>query len=116
MDTPTSLMLREIREQPEALERLLANELDRVAALARAARDRDVSMLFLAARGTSDHAAVYAKYLVEILAGLPVALAAPSVFTLYGQTLRLDRALVLGISQSGKAEDAIEVLKRSRAA
>jgi glutamine---fructose-6-phosphate transaminase (isomerizing) len=109
-------MLREIREQPEALERLLTQELDKVSALARAARERDVSLLFVAARGTSDHAAVYAKYLVEILAGLPVALAAPSVFTLYEQTPRLDRALVLGISQSGKAEDAIEVLKRACAA
>jgi glutamine---fructose-6-phosphate transaminase (isomerizing) len=109
-------MYREIREQPQALERLLADELGNVSALAQAARDREVSLLFIAARGTSDHAAVYAKYLSEIIAGLPTALAAPSVFTLYGANLRLDDALVLGISQSGKAADAIEVLKRSRAA
>jgi glucosamine--fructose-6-phosphate aminotransferase (isomerizing) len=107
-------MLREIREQPEALERLLGEELDKVRALAEAARRREVPLLFIAARGTSDHAAVYAKYLVEIVAGLPVALAAPSVFTLYGARVRLDRALVLGISQSGKAADAIQVLKEAR--
>src|SRR4051794_39819153 len=109
-------MRREILEQPAALERLLETELERVAALAQAARARQVSMLFLAARGTSDHAAVYAKSLVEIVSGLPVALAAPSVVTLYGARLRLDGALVLGISQSGKAADAIEVLTRAREA
>jgi glutamine---fructose-6-phosphate transaminase (isomerizing) len=111
---PPSHMLREIREQPEALERLLDGELERVAALAGAARRRGVSMLFLAARGTSDHAAVYAKYLCEIVAGLPVALAAPSVFTLYRAAVRLDSALVVGVSQSGRAADAIEVLKAAR--
>ena len=115
-DTNDSFMRREILEQPEALQRLLSVELDRVADLAAAARSREVSLLFLAARGTSDHAAVYAKYLVEILAGLPAALAAPSVFTLYGANVRLDHALVLGISQSGKAADAIEVLRRAREA
>jgi glucosamine--fructose-6-phosphate aminotransferase (isomerizing) len=109
-------MLREIREQPEALQRLLDHEPDRVSALCQAARERDVSLLFLAARGTSDHAAVYAKYLIEIAAGLPVALAAPSVFTLYRARVRLEQALVLGISQSGKAADAIEVLSLAREA
>jgi glutamine---fructose-6-phosphate transaminase (isomerizing) len=108
------MMLQEIREQPHALQRVLDHELERVAALAEAARAKDVSMLFLAARGTSDHAAIYAKYLCEIVTGLPAALAAPSVFTLYGARVRLDNALVLGISQSGKAADAIEVLKRAR--
>lgn len=117
MSEPTiPLMLQEIREQPAALERLLQNELERVQALAQAARDRNISMLFLAARGTSDHAAVFAKYLAEIIAGLPAALAAPSVFTLYGASVRLNHALVLGISQSGKAADAIQVLNAARAA
>lgn len=110
------MMLREIREQPEGLQRLLENELDKAAALAAAARERDISLLFIAARGTSDHAAVYAKYLTELIAGLPVALAAPSVFTLYGGRPRLNSALVLGISQSGKAADAIEVLHQTRSA
>jgi len=109
-----SFMLSEIREQPDALQRLLDTELDRVQELAAAARSREISLLFLAARGTSDHAAVYAKYLSEIIAGLPAALAAPSVFTLYGANVRLSQALVLGISQSGKAADAIEVLRRAR--
>lgn len=116
METADSWMLSEIREQPQALSRLLDQELGRVAELGAAARAREVSLLFLAARGTSDHAAVYAKYLSEIVAGLPTALAAPSVYTLYEAEVRLDHALVLGISQSGKAADAIEVLRRARAA
>jgi glutamine---fructose-6-phosphate transaminase (isomerizing) len=113
-DPADSIMLREIREQPEALERLLSREMERVEALAGAARARGITLLFLAARGTSDHAAVYAKYLMEIVAGIPAVLAAPSVFTLYGAEIRLEAALVLGISQSGKALDAIEVLKEAR--
>jgi len=113
---PEPRMLTEIREQPAALRNLLDSQPDRVKALAAEASRRSIDLLFLAARGTSDHAAVYLKYLSEITAGIPAALAAPSVFTLYKASVRLDRALVLGISQSGRAADAIEVLARSRAA
>lgn len=109
-------MLREIREQPDVLERQFALEREAVARLAEAARSRPISLLYIAARGTSDHAAIYAKYLLEILAGLPVALAAPSVVTLYRSRLRLQDALVLGISQSGRAADATEVLRAAREA
>jgi glucosamine--fructose-6-phosphate aminotransferase (isomerizing) len=107
-------MLQEIREQPEALERLLDQELGRVSETAQAARAREVGLLFLAARGTSDHAAVYARYLSEIVAGIPASLAAPSVFTLYRSEVRLEHALVLGISQSGRAADALEVMHAAR--
>lgn len=109
-------MLREIREQPQALRTLLETQPERVAEAAAAARQREIDLLFIAARGTSDHAAVYLKYLAEICAGIPGALAAPSVFTLYKSLPRLERALVLGISQSGRAADAIEVLTRCREA
>jgi glutamine---fructose-6-phosphate transaminase (isomerizing) len=109
-----SWMRQEIGEQPAAVARALAAEGAKADALAAAARDRGIEMLFLAARGTSDHAAIVAKYLFEIELGLPVCLAAPSVFTLYDAPVRLDRALVLGISQSGAAADAIEVMRRAR--
>ena len=111
---PGALMRAEIGEQPEALRRLLAMELPAIRALAEAARERGIGLLFLAARGTSDNAAVYAKYLFEILAGVPVCLAAPSVYTLYESRVRLDGALVMGISQSGEAADALEVLRAAR--
>src|SRR5712692_7868965 len=109
-----SWMRREIGEQPAAVARVLAAEGAKADALAAAARARGVELLFLAARGTSDHAAILAKYLFEIELGLPVCLAAPSVFTLYDAPVHLDRALVLGISQSGEAADAIEVMRRAR--
>src|SRR5436309_10798989 len=107
-------MRQEIAEQPEAVERALAAEAPRIEQLAAEARKRGVELLFIAARGTSDHAAILAKYLFEIELGLPVCLAAPSVFTLYDAPVRLHRSLVLGISQSGEAADAIEVMRRAR--
>ena len=70
--------------------------------------------MLIAARGTSDHAAVYGKYLIEILTGLPVSLAAPSVFTVYKKTLKLRNSLVIGISQSGKDLDVLEVIKAAK--
>jgi glucosamine--fructose-6-phosphate aminotransferase (isomerizing) len=109
-----SWMRLEIAEQPDAVARALAAEGPRIEQLAAAAKDRGVELLFIAARGTSDHAAILARYLFEIELGLPVCLAAPSVFTLYDAPVRLDRALVLGISQSGEAADANEVLRRAR--
>src|SRR5687768_616211 len=112
----TSWMRREIEEQPEAIERLLREEAASVERLCEEIRRRGISLVYIAARGTSDHAAVFAKYLLEIETGIPVGLAAPSEVTLYGARLRLDGALVLGISQSGEAADAIEVLQAARGA
>src|SRR5256885_17030315 len=109
-----SWMRQEIGEQPAAVARVLAAEGAKADALAAAARERGVQLLYIAARGTSDHAAILAKYLFEIELGLPVCLAAPSVFTLYEAPVRLDHALVLGISQSGEAADADEILRLAR--
>ena len=109
-----SWMRQEIGEQPEAVARVLAAEGARCEALAAAAAERGIDLLYIAARGTSDHAAILAKYLFEIELRLPVCLAAPSVFTLYQAPVDLDRALVLGISQSGEAADAIEILRQAR--
>lgn len=109
-----SWMHQEIGEQPAAVRRTLARAGAQVETLAAQARARGVELLFLAARGTSDHAAILAKYLFEIELGLPVCLAAPSVFTLYEAPVRLDRALVLGISQSGAAEDVSQIIRWAR--
>ena len=57
----------------------------------------------IAARGTSDNAALYAKYLFEVLLGVPAALASPSTFTLYESKMNLEGVLVVGISQSGES-------------
>src|SRR5207253_938906 len=99
---------------PEAIAGAVAAEGSRADAVAASARERGVELLYIAARGTSDHAAILARYLFEIELGLPVCLAAPSIFTLYDAPIRFDRALVLGISQSSVAADANEVLLRAR--
>ena len=110
-----SFMLDEIRQQPEVVRRILAEEFHQAEALAAEIKRRKIAYAYVAARGTSDNAALYGKYLLEIQHGLPVAQAAPSVFTLYEAVPHLgENALVLGISQSGAAPDVIEVIKRAR--
>ena len=112
--TKRTHMLEEIQEQPEALQRVLSATIDPVRRVCLEARQRGIDLIILAARGTSDHAALYAQYLFQYLNGIPVALATPSLYTLYGASLRLERALVIGISQSGESTDIVEVVARSR--
>ncbi len=111
-----TLMLQEIYEQPVALRRTLDNTKAMARQVALEAKRRDVKMVLLAARGTSDHAALYAQYLFQYLNGIPVVLATPSLYTLYGATLRLEQTLVIGISQSGESPDIVEVVAQARAA
>ena len=108
-------MLEEIAQQPEALARTIAEERGKVARLGRALRAKDVDLIVLVARGSSDNAALFGRYLLEVTTGIPVALAAPSVNTLYGARLRLDHAVVIGVSQSGEGEDINRVLSEARA-
>jgi glucosamine--fructose-6-phosphate aminotransferase (isomerizing) len=110
-----SLMLEEIAQQPEALARTIAEERGKVERLGRSLRARGVDLIVLVARGSSDNAALFGRYLLEIRTGIPVALAAPSVHTLYGARLKLSRALVVGVSQSGEGEDINRVLESARA-
>jgi len=110
-----SLMLDEIAQQPEALARTIREERAKVEKLGRHLRGRGVRLVVLVARGSSDNAALFGRYLLEITTGIPVALAAPSVHTLYGARLRLDGALVVGVSQSGEGEDINRVLDNARA-
>lgn len=109
-------MLDEIQEQPAALRRTLSNTREPVRQVSQEVQQRDVDLVILAARGTSDHAALYAQYLFQYLNGIPVALATPSLHTLYGTSLKLGRALVIGISQSGESSDIVEVVARAREA
>ena len=109
-----SHMLDEIHQQPEVVSKLVRTEHHSMCALAEEIEKRDICLVVIAARGTSDNAAVYGKYLLEINNGYPVALADPSIFTLYSAELRLERALVIGISQSGQAADVAEYLEQSK--
>jgi glucosamine--fructose-6-phosphate aminotransferase (isomerizing) len=109
-----SYLEQEINEQPAVVERLLAEESGRVREVAAVIRKREPQLVYVAARGTSDHAGTYGKYLLAANCGLPVALATPSLFTMYRRPPRLREALVVGISQSGHSPDIVEVVAEGR--
>ena len=108
------MLIDEIREQPQVVRTLLDREHDHVKQIAQLIHDRDIHHVLIAARGTSDNAAQYAKYALGIVNGLPVALATPSIYTLYDAAPQLDDTLVVGISQSGMSPDIVSVLKNGR--
>jgi glucosamine--fructose-6-phosphate aminotransferase (isomerizing) len=107
-------LYQEIHEQPEVLNRLLAHEIEPAQRLAEEIRQRGIETVVIAARGTSDNAGRYAQYLLGAANRLVVALATPSLYSIYHQPPRLGNALVLGISQSGKSPDIVAVLQEAR--
>src|ERR1700730_4660683 len=109
-----SKMLEEIREQPVALERTLSAEHGPIEELRKVLARERPRLIMLAARGTSDNAAQFGRYLLEITTGIPVTLAAPSIFTLYNAPFQFDGVLVIAISQSGESTDTNLVLERAR--
>lgn len=109
-----SLLESEIATQPEALERLLCRHGAVAAEVGPLLCREDVAYLVVAARGSSQNAARYAQYVLGRAYRVPVALATPSLFTLYAQPPRLDGALVVGISQSGRSPDVVAVLAEAR--
>lgn len=110
-----SIMQHEIQEQPAAVERFLADQAAAADRLANDLRARDIGYVLIAARGTSDNAARYAQYVFGAFNRIQVALATPSLYTLYGTPPDLRGALVVGISQSGQSPDIVSVLAAGRA-
>jgi glucosamine--fructose-6-phosphate aminotransferase (isomerizing) len=108
-------MAREVAEIPEAAQRFLSQSANAVARAAEAMRKADPGLLVTVARGSSDHAATYLKYAVELLAGVPVASVGPSVASIYQRPLRLGRAACVGISQSGQSPDIVEMMRAAGA-
>ncbi|MGH3624317.1 MAG: SIS domain-containing protein, partial [Sciscionella sp.] len=110
---PGTRMSGEVAEQPAMLAALFSRraELDPVAERIRARRPR---FALLAARGSSAHAARYAKYLIEIGLALPAGLVSPSTTTLYGARPDLSDVLLVTVSQSGGSPDLVEVTESAR--
>jgi len=104
----------EILEQPAVVQRLLDAGWGDIERAARAIAGRNVSYAMIAARGTSDHAGMYAQYIWGVYNRLPVALAAPSLISMYGASPRLHDALVVGISQSGRSPDILGVVAEGK--
>jgi glutamine---fructose-6-phosphate transaminase (isomerizing) len=103
----------EMAEQPERLFGLIGRT-DEISAMVRAIAPSPLHGIALVARGSSDHAAVYGRYLLEQATGKPVSLAAPSLHTLYGARADYEGQLVIAISQSGRTPEIVTTLTRLR--
>lgn len=114
MTAPSSQMRAEIEEIPAAVARLLATGEDSLAAAGAALRERDPVMIATVARGSSDHAAAYLKYAIELVAGVPVASVGPSITSIFGRELRLKGCAAIAISQSGKSPDIVSMTQSAQ--
>ena len=103
----------DIYSQPDVIRKLIAENFADMADLAEYIRSKSPKFVLIAARGTSDNAAVYAKYLFGALNGTPVGLAMPSLYTLYKQPPDMRDGLVIGISQSGQTPDVLSILEEA---
>lgn len=108
-----SILEQEILQQPQVIHQLIHSEEDKTSAIARRIK-KDYQYVLIAARGTSDNAARYAQYLFGIQGRIPVALATPSLYTVYDTPPKMDSALVIGISQSGQSPDIVSVITEAR--
>jgi glutamine---fructose-6-phosphate transaminase (isomerizing) len=106
-----SVMAAEMGEQPEVLGRLIARG-DEVAGLARAVVPRPLAGVAIVARGSSDHASVFGRYVLELATGRPVSLVAPSLHTLYGARVDYRGHLAIAVSQSGATPEIVTTLRR----
>ena len=116
MSPNASLMSRETAEAPEAVARLLEREGAAIDALGRRLSALAPPLVATCARGSSDHAAGYLKYLLEIAAGVPVASIGPSVASVYGARLRLAGGVLVSVSQSGRSPDLVALQAAAREA
>ena len=107
-------LFQEIHEQPAVLTRLLTTQTAVIEQLTSAVRERQIDHVIIAARGTSDNAGRYAQYLLGAVNQLVVGLATPSLFSIYRRPPKFGKALVLGISQSGKSPDIVAVLAEAQ--
>ena len=109
-----TLMQKEIFEQPRALRECYDYNKETLEKLVARLKASDVNNVIIAARGTSDHAGIYFKYLLESKAGIPVGLSACSTATIYGGKINYKNMLVIGISQSGAAADVNKIIKQAK--
>lgn len=107
-------MYNEIFEQPQVIRNCSDVNVGTLLRIAALINERNIDNIYIAARGTSDNAATYGKYMFEVLTGLPVALAAASVITIYNKKPILNNSLVIGISQSGEAKDVARVVESGK--
>jgi glucosamine--fructose-6-phosphate aminotransferase (isomerizing) len=110
----TSILEKEIFQQPGVIRNLVTTKSVQMGSLADTLRKKPPRFILLAARGTSDNAAIYAKYLLSGINRIPVGLAMPSLYTLYNDMPLMHDGLVIGISQSGQTPDVRAVLEEAQ--
>ena len=109
----SEILIKEITEQPNIIQNLLDTEFSNIKGVAKTIEGKFDNML-IAARGTSDNAARYAKYILGAFNQIPVGLATPSLYTVYKKPPKLTNTIVVGISQSGQSPDIISVLENAK--
>ena len=102
---------KEIREQPKVLASLKEKNDSVLKALTQEIKEKGINNIYFVARGTSDHACIYGQYLFGIVLGVPCTLGTPSIVTQYGSEIKFNNTLVIGVSQSGRAEDVNAILE-----
>jgi glutamine---fructose-6-phosphate transaminase (isomerizing) len=111
VNAKTTFMRAEVAEIPDAVAAFLDGSRKTLARSGQRMRDRNPPVVATVARGSSDHAASYLKYAIELSTGVPVASLGPSVASIYGARLKLPNAACLTISQSGKSPDIVDMAK-----
>jgi glucosamine--fructose-6-phosphate aminotransferase (isomerizing) len=114
MAANATYMRMEIDEIPDATRRLLDTSAGQLAEAGQRLRKLQPVMVATIARGSSDHAAAFLKYAIELVAGVPVASIGPSIMSIYGRELRLDGCAAISISQSGKSPDIVAMAQSAR--
>lgn len=116
VDARATLMASEAREAADAVRRLLGDNASTLTALGETLRANPPKVVVTCARGSSDHAATYGKYLIETLVGVPVSSAAPSVASIFTAPVAPGDFLCIAISQSGRSPDLLETVRAQKAA
>lgn len=106
-----SHMYDEIHEQAKVIKHIKKHIKNELLNIEKRLNNTKIKCVILAARGSSDNACQYFRYLTEIYAGIPVSFSAPSVISIYKGDINYDSCLVIGVSQSGQAQDVLEVMK-----
>jgi glucosamine--fructose-6-phosphate aminotransferase (isomerizing) len=107
-------MLNEFLSSPVAMRKVINNNKVVIAEIAREFKDRKITNITTVARGTSDNAATYFKYVVEAIGGIMVAKFSPSITTVYGSTVNLKSNMLLAVSQSGMSTDTLMVVETAK--
>ena len=109
-----TFMRREIEEIPAAVARFLQDGRDAYEAAGRALAKKDPAVIVTVARGSSDHAALFIKYAIELTTGVPVASLGPSLASIYEAPLSMSKAATICVSQSGKSPDIVALGRAAR--